>query len=293
MAAAAFLAHYMIFDRPGIRKEGVGRRDISRGEQTPTPKTPLPAKPKFEIYPKEVLPPDEPVPEPEIPPEMQLPKVAIIIDDMGYDRKMADRFLSLDAVLTFSFLPQSPFLRTIVTKAHRNGFETMLHQPMEPMEYPEVDPGPGALLTTMSPDELTRQLNKNLDAFPYIKGVNNHMGSKMTTISTQMYQVFIVLKKRNLFFIDSRTSAQTLCKPSARLMQVPFAERDVFLDHVQSQTFVRNQFRRLLHRAIDQGYAVGIAHPHPVTYEVLQELLPDLKKKVRLVPASEVVHIIG
>ena len=206
---------------------------------------------------------------------------------------MADRFIAMDAVFTFSFLPQSPFLKTIVTRAHRKGFETMLHQPMEPMEYPQVDPGPGALITSMTPDELTRQLNENLNEFPFIKGVNNHMGSKMTAISTQMYQIFVVLKKRDLYFVDSRTSAQTLCKPSARLMQVPFAERDVFLDHVQSKTFIRNQFRRLLHRAVNNGAAVGIAHPYPVTYEVFREILPDFKKKVHLVPASEVVQIIG
>jgi len=131
--------------------------------------------------------------------------VAIIIDDIGYDRGMAKKFLSLDAVFTFSILPYSPFQENILKAVHSKGWETMLHLPMEPNEYPKVNPGPGALLTSMTPDQLIRQLALNIAAVPGVKGVNNHMGSRMTTVSTQMNQVFSILKKRGLFFIDSRT----------------------------------------------------------------------------------------
>jgi uncharacterized protein len=119
------------------------------------------------------------------------------------------------------------------------------------------------------------------------------MGSKMTTVSSQMYQVFSVLKKRGLFFIDSRSTAKTLCKPSAGLFQIPFAERDIFIDHVQEPGFIRNQLKRLVEIAHQRGEAIGIAHPHRVTLEVLQSMIPELKEKVLLVPASEVVHIVG
>ena len=167
----------------------------------------------------------------------------------------------------------------------------MLHLPMEPDEFPKVDPGPGALLTSMSPDVLIDQLNKNIDAVPYVKGVNNHMGSKMTRVSTQLYQIFSVLKKRNLFFIDSLTTADSLCKPSARLFRVPFAQRDVFLDHIQKPEFIRNQINLLLKIAESHGEAIGIAHPYEITFDVLYEIIPELQKKAVLVPASEVVHI--
>jgi polysaccharide deacetylase 2 family uncharacterized protein YibQ len=273
---AGFLAHHLL-----LRKQ-----PVQPAKKIPTFKTPV-----FEIYPKEekvLRKPDyKPKPVPK-----GLPKVAIIIDDIGYERRVAEKFLSLNAVLTFSVFPHSPFQQKIIRKAHAKGVENMLHLPMEPDEYPEVDPGPNALLTSMSPDELIDQLNKNLDAVPLIKGVNNHMGSKMTTESTRMYQIFSVLKKRGLFFIDSLTTPESLCKPSARLLQIPFAQRDVFLDHVQEPDFIRGQIKELIRIAEIHGTAVGIVHPHEVTYEVFREELLELQKKVRLVPASDVVQII-
>jgi polysaccharide deacetylase 2 family uncharacterized protein YibQ len=247
--------------------------------------------PRFEIYPEKEVPPHKPIPKPvpEIPKE--LPKIAIIIDDIGYDKEIVEKFLGLDAIFTFSILPYSPFQKSIARSVHSKGFDVMLHLPMEPNEYPMVNPGPGALLTSMSPDQLINQLDRDLDSVPFIQGVNNHMGSKMTTVSTQLYQIFSVLKKRKLFFIDSRTTTETLCKPSAQLLQVPFAQKDVFLDHIQKPDFIRKQIYRLIHIANSHGEAIGIAHPHDVTYNVLRELLPELKKKAILVHASDVVHI--
>ena len=162
---------------------------------------------------------------------------------------------------------------------------------MEPVEYPLVQIEEGALLTSMSPDVMINQLNKSLDSVPYIKGVNNHMGSKMTSISSQMRQIFTILKKRDLFFIDSRTTINTICKPSARLLQLPYAQRDVFLDHSQEYQDIKKQIKRLLYIASQKGIAVGIGHPYPVTYEVLREELPSIKKSVKLVFASEVAQI--
>ena len=249
--------------------------------------------PKFEIYPKEEIAPRKIIPKPPAILPEKLPKIAIILDDLGYDKYIVNKFLSLDATLTFSVLPHISFQKKIAKAAHEKGFEVMLHLPMEPDEFPKVNPGPGALLVSMSPDELIDQLNKNLDTVPSLKGVNNHMGSKMTRNSNQLYQIFSVLKKRNLFFIDSLTTADSLCKPSARLFRVPFAQRDIFLDHIQDPEFIHQQFDRLIQLAESHGEAIGIAHPYQVTFEVMNKLLPELKKKAILVPASEVVHIIG
>ena len=145
----------------------------------------------------------------------------------------------------------------------------------------------------MTPDELIRQLEKDLDAVPFIKGVNNHMGSKMTAESSQIYQIFSILKKRNLFFIDSRTTADSLCKPSARLFQIPFSERDVFLDHLQEAQFIRNQLKELVRLAQQNGHAVGIGHPHLITYQILKEMLPDLQLNFQLETAYEIDHPLG
>jgi polysaccharide deacetylase 2 family uncharacterized protein YibQ len=246
-------------------------------------------RPTFEIYPSKDVPPvKKPLKPPT--PVKQLPLVAIIIDDLGYDKKIALNLSKLNARLTFSILPFSPFQKSIARLSREKGFGIMLHLPMEPLEYPNIDPGPGTLLTSMTPDQLTRQLEKDLDAVPYIRGVNNHMGSKMTAESGQMYQIFSILKKRGLYFVDSRTTAETLCKPSARLFQIPFAQRDIFLDHRVEVEFIRKQLKELVRIAQRNGYAVGIGHPHSLTYQVLHEMLPDLRKKIRLVPASEIVH---
>jgi polysaccharide deacetylase 2 family uncharacterized protein YibQ len=222
----------------------------------------------------------------------KLPKIAIIIDDIGYDRYIAQKFLDLDAVLTFSILPHSTHDKKIARMAHSKGFGVMLHLPMEPNEYPLINPGPGVLLTSMSPDQLINQLNEDLDAVPFVKGVNNHMGSKMTTIAPQLYQILSVLKKRKLYFIDSRTTVDTLCRPSAQLLQVPFAQKDVFIDHIPEPEFIRETIHRLIKIAGSHGEAIGIGHPHTATYEVLREMLPELKEKTILVRASDIVHIV-
>ncbi len=281
---AGVLVHQLLLRRSSIQslepsaKSLVGKKTVHK-------------IPVYEIYPEKEIHYKKSIAKPEPTLTKKLPKVAIIVDDIGYDKIIAEKFLNLDAVLTFSLLPHSLFQDKIAREAHEKGFETMLHLPLEPLEYPLVDSGPGTLLTSMSPDELIMQLNKNLDTLPFIKGVNNHMGSKMTTSSTQMYQIFSILKKRKLFFIDSRTTSESLCKPSARLLQLPFAQRDVFIDHIQEPDFIRKQINLLIHLANKHGEAIGIVHPHIITYNILRELLPELQKKVQLVHASKIVRI--
>ena len=285
VAIAGLLTHFLITpEKPS--------KPAAPAKSVPAAKKSSTQRPTFEIYPSKDVPPvKKPLKPPT--PVKQLPLVAIIIDDLGYDKKIALKLSKLNARLTFSILPFSPFQKSIARLSREKGFGIMLHLPMEPLEYPNIDPGPGTLLTSMTPDQLTRQLEKDLDAVPYIRGVNNHMGSKMTAESGQMYQIFSILKKRGLYFVDSRTTAETLCKPSARLFQIPFAQRDIFLDHLVEAQFIRKQLKELVRIAQRNGYAVGIGHPHSLTYQVLHEMLPDLQKKIRLVPASEIVHPVG
>jgi len=258
-------------------------------------------KPDFEIFPTKPIPSRRAASTPRIAkktpqdtrklPKDKRPVVAIIIDDFGYDMDLAKRFLALDAELTCAVIPHSVYFRQIAQLAGKEGREVMLHQPMEPNEYPMIDPGPGALLSSMSPDERIKQLNANIDLIPGVIGVNNHMGSKTTTMSDEMNQVFTVLKKRGLFFVDSRTTAATVSQSSARLFKVPFAERDVFLDHVRKESEIRAQLEHLINIAEVHGKALGIGHPYEITYEVLRKALPEMKKRVRLIPASEIVEV--
>ncbi len=246
--------------------------------------------PNYEVYPER----DTPLERPDDvkPPPPQRPRVAIIIDDLGYDRQLAARFATLEVVRTFSVLPSGPFRTQTMKTAADSGIELMLHLPMEPEEYPTVNPGPGALLMTQAPDELIGQLNRLLDELPLAVGVNNHMGSRLTADADRMNQVFSVLKRRGLFFIDSRTTTHTVCHQSARLLQLPFAQRDVFLDHDQDPAAVRHQVDRLLAVAKKHGEAIGIGHPHTVTFEALKDMSPAIRQVADVVPASSIVKII-
>ncbi len=217
------------------------------------------------------------------------PEISIIIDDLGYDLKQAEKFINLKVPLTFSILPFSAKNKKIANAVHKNGFEVMLHLPMEPMEYPDINPGEGVLLTSMGPDTLINQLKKNIDDVPYIKGINNHMGSKFTTISTKMYQVFTIMKQKELYFVDSYTTVNSLCMPSARLLKIPYARRDVFIDHEKNKSFIKNQLHQLIKTAKKDGSAIGIGHPYDLTYSVLKNMLPEIQKHAVLVPASKLV----
>lgn len=226
-------------------------------------------------------------------PEDDTIRIALIIDDIGYDKKIAIALHALEPNISFSVLPWSPFGRVISGMLTDRGAEIMLHLPMEPVEYPEVNPGPGALLSSMPPDVLIAQLEKNLMDISGVKGVNNHMGSMLTTQANQMNQIFTILKKRNLFFIDSRTAKQSQCRASARLLQIRFAERDVFLDNFQDVAYISGQFAQLKKIAEKHGTAIGIGHPYPATLETLKLELPKLKGKIKIIPASQVATIPG
>ena len=283
VVSAGLLARHMI-RRPATETPPVAHQ--------PVPPVKKQEKPAYEVFPQKEPPPAKPVVKlPQLPGD-HTPVVAIVVDDIGYDRQIAEHLLALDAPLTFSVLPYGPHSREIAAKARSRGHEIMLHLPMEPNEFPAVNPGPGALLRQMSADEFIGQLKADLDSLPGLKGVNNHMGSAISTSPERMRQIFTVLKKRGLYYIDSRTTAETVARPSAELLQIPFTERDIFIDHFENEKFIRKQLHELIKRARRQGYAVGIAHPHAITLRVLAEFLPELKQAVELVPASMVVDAV-
>ena len=280
VVGVAVLAHFLFKPPQTYGPPPSAKRSVPKVQAQP--------KPDYEVRTRKPLPP-RPVEKMLQLPGDKPPLVAIIIDDIGYDRHIAQELLSLDAPLTFSVLPDAPFSRLLADAARSKGHEVMLHLPMEPMEYPQVNPGPGALLKRMTPDQFIGQLGRDLDQFQGLKGVNNHMGSGISTSPERMRQIFTILKKRGLYYIDSRTTAETVARPSAELLHLPFAERDIFIDHLEDEAFIRGQLHELIKRAQLQGYAIGIAHPHEITQRLLSKLLPQLKEKVELVPASMVV----
>jgi polysaccharide deacetylase 2 family uncharacterized protein YibQ len=227
-------------------------------------------------------------------PENNLPKLAVIIDDIGYDIKAVDRLLLIDAPITFSILPGAPHSLEAARRIHDAGHEVMLHLPMEPLDTEYADPGPDALLTSMSDDKIHEKLLLNLRAVPGVTGVNNHMGSRFTRDEKGMRIVLEELRSRGLFFVDSRTTPDSVGYRLAGQMGLRRGERDLFLDRSgswrDSEEYVRKQWDELVHVALTKGHAIGIGHPKDGTINVLTELIPRLKQEgVALAPVSMVL----
>ena len=217
------------------------------------------------------------------------PKIGIIIDDLGYDISLANAFLKLDLSLTFSVLPFTPNTRLIARKAWNEGRETMLHLPMEPMSYPAINPGDGVLLVSMDREMILEILNRDLSQIPFVAGVNNHMGSRFTENEEKMMIVLAELKRKGLYYIDSRTSGGTVAFEVAKKMELRTASRDIFLDNHLSENALKTQMERLLSVARHKGSAIGIGHPHKETLDLLKKYQTTLNNKAEVVPVSNLV----
>ncbi|MCJ7662675.1 MAG: divergent polysaccharide deacetylase family protein [Desulfobacterales bacterium] len=216
------------------------------------------------------------------------PRMAIVVDDLGPDKRIAAEFLRLDAPLTFSILPLQAHSRDIAQKAHAQGREVILHLPLEPRGFPLKDPGKGALFVAMSERELLRQLRKDLDSVPFITGVNNHMGSRFMEHGAAVRLVLGELKKRGFFFLDSRTTAKTQGYQIARKLALLAGERDIFLDNENDVQDIRAQLEGLIRFARDHGKAIGICHPYPSTITALRGMIAKIKAAgIRIVPLSQ------
>ncbi|MCF8063505.1 MAG: divergent polysaccharide deacetylase family protein [Deltaproteobacteria bacterium] len=227
---------------------------------------------------------------PKPPPARRLPRVAIIIDDLGYDRALARAFASLDIPVSLSVLPMAPRTADVAAEAGRKGRELMLHLPMEPKGYPELNPGPGALLNNMGRKEILDLVARHVGQVPGARGVNNHMGSSFTELEDKVTVVMEELSREGLFFVDSKTTGRSVAYSLACKMGVPAASRSVFLDNEPTSRSIGIQVERLLGIARHRGTAVGIAHPFPGTLKALKEEGARLRNAVEIVTVSEVVE---
>jgi polysaccharide deacetylase 2 family uncharacterized protein YibQ len=224
--------------------------------------------------------------------EMRLrPRVAIVIDDLGGETSVSQELLRWDLPITFSILPFLPHTKTLASEAQRKGKEIILHLPMEPHEYPSIKPGEGALLQKMDEEELRRQLARAIEAIPHIKGVSNHMGSRLMEDPEKMNIILSELKRRGLFFLDSRTTPQTMGLQTAQSLGLKAAERSIFLDHSRNEEDVKRQLEKLSRLALSKGKAIGIGHPHSSTIKSLKEMIPKMQEKgIEIVPLSELME---
>lgn len=211
-------------------------------------------------------------------------RIAIIIDDIGY-RKTDSKVLSLPSNITLSVLPHTPYGKSLALTGFNAHHEIMLHIPMEAENGKFL--GPGGLTTDMN----ERSIRKNLkDAFieiPFAIGVNNHMGSLLTSRPKSMYWIMQFIKEQNVVFVDSITSPKSQAMKVAKQVGVPALKRNIFLDNSLDHINISKQFHLLIKRAKAYKSAIAIAHPHPETIQSLQQLLPLLAQhNIELVPIT-------
>lgn len=223
-------------------------------------------------------------------PEVPLPAISIIIDDLGYRLKHGTRAVNLPGKITFSFLPHSPHAKKLAEQAHLRQQEIMVHIPMESSEAKRM--GPGGLHHGMSEQELAKTVKENLAAIPHAIGFNNHMGSLLTRMDSSMAMVMKAAYRPGLYFIDSKTTHDSVALQHAKNAGIYGATRDVFLDHVKTRTFIENQLDVLVDKARKKGTAIAIGHPYKLTLEVLEQWIPHAEARgVKLVNISELIQL--
>ena len=218
------------------------------------------------------------------------PRLAIILDDMGYDRAAADAAFTLQFPITLSVIPHLPLSAEVAEEAYRRGDQVLLHLPME-SEADGAKPEPIELRVGMKAQQVEQDLDGMLETVPHAAGVNNHQGSRATADSALMAELMPALRRRGLFFIDSRTTAATVAYDEAELAGVRSASRKVFLDDIPKREAVLSQLDLAARDATRDGFSIAIGHPHPATISALAEGAPRLKRQgIRLVFVSDLVQ---
>jgi polysaccharide deacetylase 2 family uncharacterized protein YibQ len=225
-----------------------------------------------------------------IPLPLPLKQVAIIIDDIGYDLGPVRELLKVDADITFAILPLCSHSREAAEMLHKAHRETLLHLPMEPNSYPKEKPGNGALFTDMNSEELIFQLEKDLASVPYVSGVNNHMGSKFMADEEKLVLIFNKLKKNKMFFIDSRTTANTKASAAAEQVNIQMASRKVFLDNNRNYKEIYKILMDTAQNSSDASPVIIIGHPYPETIRAVKDASRVLREKgILIVPVSKLI----
>ena len=220
--------------------------------------------------------------------QSQLPKVAIIFDDMGYNEAIGEQLLKFPIEVTYSFLPFAPHTRKLERLAHRAGKTVFLHLPLEPKNS-AFNPGPGALYLKDSPETQREKFAQCLQEVPHAIGVNTHMGSAFTEDKPAMTNIIQEIKDRSLLFVDSFTTPGSVGLNIARQAEVKSMGRNVFLDNVLDEEKICHQLEQLVMLSERNGRAIGIGHPHWETVNAVLRCGEKYRTRVQYVGVREVV----
>jgi len=214
----------------------------------------------------------------------------LVIDDLGYSLDNGKAAIELVGDHTYAVLPGATYSRRLAEHAHQHDKEVILHLPMQSINSTAAHE-PNALNEAMDEDELTGNVHSLLAQIPFIRGVNNHMGSHLTEFDFFMRPVMDSIRSYNpsLYFLDSRTSPRSVAYSQARDAGLRSISRDVFLDNEANVEAIQLQYNIWLTRARERGSAIAIGHPYPGTLEVLQRNLPDAQAEFNFMPVSELI----
>lgn len=219
-------------------------------------------------------------------PQIGKGRLALVVDDMGEDIGFAQGLAALDVPVAFSIWPDSGSREAVLKIAKARGREILIHLPMQPKGFPKVDPGRHPLLVTMTADQVRETVRRAVERVPGAIGLNNHMGSQFTENVFGMHAALQAFKDKGLFFLDSRTTAETVGEREAQRIGLRFYKRDVFLDNEQNVSAILHQLRKAEALARSRGQAIAIGHPHPETLAAIRQWLKDKDDSVSVVPLT-------
>jgi polysaccharide deacetylase 2 family uncharacterized protein YibQ len=216
-------------------------------------------------------------------------KIAVIIDDAGYNLEKLKRLLEFPGKLTIAVLPQVAYSTQSAELAHRAGKEVILHLPMQPEG--DENPGPGLITVDLNEEEIEAMIALNLTTVPHAKGLNNHMGSLATADEKVVRTIVNFCKQHNLFFLDSKTTVHSLVAKIAGAEDLPVLSRDIFLDNERNKEYIKKSLFKGMELAKEYGKVVLIGHIGDEITDVLNEMYPLLiKQGYELVTASELLN---
>jgi hypothetical protein len=220
------------------------------------------------------------------------PTLSLVVDDLGYSFEQARQVLELPGEHTFAIIPDATYSQKIARYAHENGHEVILHMPMQSSADLIIESS--ALHEHMTEHQITDGVTNMIREIPFIKGVNNHMGSKLTELDYIMRPVMETIKKhnRNFYFLDSRTTPLSKAYQQAVQAGVPSLKRDVFLDYdPDNLEAISFQFDLWLKKAARNGHAVAIAHPYQTSIELLQQRLAEVGDDFQFMTISQLIQL--
>ncbi|MBZ2171333.1 divergent polysaccharide deacetylase family protein [Nitratidesulfovibrio sp. SRB-5] len=217
-------------------------------------------------------------------------RLAIVIDDIGESMSAARDLAALDYPVTFSVWPRSTHAREAAELAHKARREVMIHLPMEPVRYPQVKPGPGAILSGQQPQEMAALVRDAVRRVPYAVGLNNHMGSRATQNAAAMRTVCEALDGTGMFVLDSMTHPASKLYFEAKRAGLPAYKRNVFLDVIADKRNIMFQLDKAARIAQAEGQAIAIGHPLPETVAALKEWARTRDRTVTIVTVRQLVH---